>query len=196
MSTPKTSSARRRWNRAAKTWPGWAMLVFALIGLLAVGGTRDPGPRSVGGRVDDISRRIACPTCDGESVYESRANASESIRSEITAQVNQGGRSDDEIIEFIAARFGGEVLLVPRSSGIEALAWAIPAAALVCALAGLTVAFRRWQVAARSGREATDEDYLLVDNALADLAQADATRRSRAEPGGSAPPGDRERGSP
>lgn len=163
------SSAPRRWNRSLKRWPGWAALMIVAVALLAVGSTRDAGPRSPGDRVDDISRRLACPVCDGESVFESRNNASDSIRSEITAQVGDGARTDDQIIEFIADRFGAQVLLVPRSSGIEALAWAIPAAALVCGLAGLAVAFRRWRLEAAQRHGATEQDYALVDAALAEL---------------------------
>jgi cytochrome c-type biogenesis protein CcmH len=175
-----TTSRTRRWNRSVKRWPGWAALLIVLVGLFAVGVTRDAGPRSPGDRVDDISRRLACPVCDGESVFESRNNASDSIRSEITAQVGDGARTDDEIIEFIADRFGAQVLLVPRSSGIEALAWAIPAAALVCGVAGLAVAFRRWRLDAAERHGATDQDYALVDAALAEF---DAEHRAVPPPG-------------
>jgi cytochrome c-type biogenesis protein CcmH len=157
----------RRWNRALKGWPSWVVLVFAVVTLVAVGATRDGGPQSAGDRVDSISRRLACPVCDGESVFESRNNASDSIRSEITAQVADGRLGDDQIIEFIASRFGAQVLLVPRSSGIEALVWAIPAAALVVALAGLTLAFRRWRDEARAYPAATAADFDLVATALA-----------------------------
>jgi cytochrome c-type biogenesis protein CcmH len=160
----------RRWNRVLKRWPSWVVLVFAVITLVAVGATRDGGPQSAGDRVDSISRRLACPVCDGESVFESRNNASDSIRSEITAQVADGRLGDDQIIEFIASRFGAQVLLVPRSSGIEALVWAIPAAALVVALAGLTLAFRRWRDEARAYPTATEEDFDLVATALAEPA--------------------------
>lgn len=164
----------RRVNRALKGRWGWVALVFMVAGLLAVGATRDAGPRTASDRVDDISRRVACPVCDGESVFESRHPTSRGIRAEITAQVAEGNRTDEQIIQSIAASFeGSQILLVPRSSGVEALAWAIPAAALVCALAGLTVAFRRWQVAARLARGATDEDYALVDAAMS---------RERSEP--------------
>lgn len=162
------------WNRTIKRWPAWMLLVFALVGLLAVGSTRDTGPRTPSERVDDITKRVACPICDGESVFESRNNASESIRSEVRAQVGENIRTDDEIIEFIAERYGGQVLLVPRATGIEALAWAIPAAAFVCGVAGLSVAFRRWRQQAGSSRGATEADYELVGRALADDASAAA----------------------
>ena len=62
--------------------------------------------------------------------------------------------------------FGGQVLLVPRSSGIDALVWALPVAALICALAGLATAFRRWRVSGEF--VVSDAERELVDKALHD----------------------------
>jgi cytochrome c-type biogenesis protein CcmH len=156
-------------NRRVKRWPGWVALVLVVVGLLAVGVTRDAGPQTEGDRIDGIARRIACPICDGESVYESRNNASVSIRTEIEAQVREGARTDDEIIGYIADRYRGDVLLVPRATGLDTLVWALPVAALVCGLAGLAVAFRRWSLAARATTGATDDDYALVERAMRDV---------------------------
>jgi len=158
----------RTLNRSLKTWPGWAALVVVLMALLAVGSVRDSGPRTPAERIDDIARRVACPVCDGESVFESRNTASLNIRSEITAQVFDGVRSDTEIIAFIADRYGGQVLLVPRSTGVEALVWAIPAAAFVIGCAALVMVFRRWSREAAAATGATAADYELVAAALAE----------------------------
>ncbi|MCU0259411.1 MAG: cytochrome c-type biogenesis protein CcmH [Ilumatobacteraceae bacterium] len=157
----------RSLNRRLKSTAGWVALLFVVVAALAVGATRDTGPQSAGDRVDAISRRIACPECDGESVYESRSRASEAIRTEIRAQVNAGRADDDQIIEFVAERFGGQVLLVPRSTGIEALAWALPAAALVVGVTALFFAFRRWRLEAAGVPEPTDDDIALVAEARA-----------------------------
>lgn len=153
------------WNRTVKRWPGWVFLLLVVVGLLAIGTTRDSGPRTPQERVEEISKRLACPVCDGESVFESRNNASQGIRTEIASQVNGGVATDDEIVTFIEQRFGGKVLLVPRATGIDALVWALPAAALVCAVAGLAVAFRRWKRAADVVPD--DADRALVAEALA-----------------------------
>lgn len=147
-----------------KRWPGWVLLVLVVGGLLAVGATRDSGPRTPQERVEAISKRLACPICDGESVFESRNNASVAIRAAITEQVNAGVANDDEIVTYVEQRFGGRVLLVPKATGIDALVWALPAAALVCAVVGLGVAFRRWRLAA--GLEPDDADRALVAAAL------------------------------
>ncbi|MEO8363760.1 MAG: cytochrome c-type biogenesis protein [Ilumatobacteraceae bacterium] len=145
----------------------WVVMLIIVGLLLAVGASRDGGPRTQQERVDAISKRLACPTCQGESVYVSRASAAVSLREEIARQVGSGTRSDDQIVAYVEQRFGGQVLLVPRSSGIDALVWALPVAALICALVGLVAAFRRWKVS--NAPEIGDAERELVQKALDDF---------------------------
>ena len=142
----------------------WAVMAILVGLLLAIGASQDRGPRTQQERVDEIAKRLACPTCQGESVYVSRASAAVSLRDEIARQIRSGERTDDQIIAYVEERFGGQVLLVPRSSGLDALVWALPVAALICALVGLAVAFRRWRVSIET--EISDADRALVDEAL------------------------------
>ena len=149
-----------------KRWPGWALLVLVVVPVLAVGATRDAGARSPEERVEEISKRLACPICDGESVYESQNSASSAIRSEIRAQVTTSDATDDEVIAYIVQNFGAQTQLVPSASGFDSLVWALPTAALVCAAVGLGVAFRRWRAAVDTVPD--DADRALVAEALAD----------------------------
>ena len=149
-----------------KRWPGWVALVFVLVGFLAVGSTRDTGPRTPDERIEAISKRVACPVCQGESVYESRHPTSENIKDAIQDRVQEGVLSDDEIVQSIVGARQGQELLVPTADGIEALAWALPATAFVVGVAGLAVAFRRWQRNSASLAPATAEDFELVARAM------------------------------
>jgi cytochrome c-type biogenesis protein CcmH len=153
---------------ALKKWPAWVLLVFVVVAFLAVGATRDDGPSTPEERADAIAQRVACPVCDGESVFESRNTASVNIRNRITQLVDDGQASDDEIIADIEASFGGRILLVPKATGFDALVWALPVAALICAVAGLAVAFRRWRRDATAAADPTVEDRAMVAAALAD----------------------------
>jgi cytochrome c-type biogenesis protein CcmH len=159
---------RRQVNRTVKRWPGWVVLVLVVVGLTAFGVTRDTGPRTPDERIESISKRLACPVCQGESVYESRNTASVQIREAIKQAVADGRQSDDEIIESVVNAYDGEELLVPTASGVEALAWALPATALVIGVVGLALAFRRWRESAAGLGEATADDYALVARARAD----------------------------
>ena len=153
-----------------KSWPAWVLMLLVASSALAVGATRDSGPSTQAERIDEISKRLACPTCDGESVFESRGSASVAIRNEVARLVGEGQLSDGEIVRAIEASFGSDVLLVPRSSGIEGLVWALPVAVAVVAVVFMGFVFQRWRRESRA-LVATDADEVLVARA----------RRSRGE---------------
>jgi cytochrome c-type biogenesis protein CcmH len=159
------NGSRSRSSRL-KGWPGWVLLLFVVVGFLAVGATRDSGPRTPDERVEAISKRVACPVCSGESVYESRHPTSENIKDAIQDRVDEGVLSDEEIIQEIVGAREGQELLVPTADGIEALAWALPATAFVVGSAGLAMAFRRWQRNSQRLAPATEEDFALVAEAM------------------------------
>ena len=138
-------------------------MVVVLAAFLTVGFTRSGGARTNQERVDAIAKTIKCPVCRSESVFDSKADASQNIRDEIARQV-AAGRSDDQIRAFINARFQDQgLLLVPPTSGVDSLVWVLPVVALVLAAGGLVVAFRKWRLAPDT--VPTDDDRALVDAA-------------------------------
>jgi cytochrome c-type biogenesis protein CcmH len=156
-----------------KSWPMWVLMALITVSLLAVGTTRDKGPLTQGDRIDAITKRVACPTCDGESVFVSRASAAEAIRKQVAREVAAGEKSDTEIIGSIADSFNGKILLVPRATGLDSLVWVLPIAVLVCAVAGLAMAFRKWRRQNTAG--ASGDDFALVNKLLADDVGVDPT---------------------
>lgn len=162
---PRVGAPRKR-GASLKGWPGWVLLLFVLVGFLAVGASRDAGPRTPDERVEAISKRVACPVCQGESVYESRHPTSENIKDAIQDRVEEGVLSDAEIIQSIVGARQGQELLVPTADGVEALAWALPATAFVVGVAGLAIAFRRWQRNSASLEPATEDDFAIVAEAM------------------------------
>jgi cytochrome c-type biogenesis protein CcmH len=155
-------------NRRLKRWPGWALLFVVVVAAMAVGVSRDDGPRTPAERAAALADRVACPVCDGESVAESRNAASENIRTAIRQLVDDGGASDEQILSYLETNYGGQILLVPRATGFDALVWALPVAALVCAVAALTATFLRWRREAAGDHDPTDEDRALVAAAMDD----------------------------
>ena len=143
--------------------PVWILMLLLTVGLLAFGTLRDRGPLTQQGRIDAISKQLACPTCNGESIYVSRAPAAEAIRNEIAREVASGQNSDDQIVAVIESSFPGSVLL-PRTDGVESLIWILPVVAMVGGLCVLGLVFRRWKNASLA--HASDEDFAIVEAAF------------------------------
>lgn len=142
----------------------WLAMFLLVAVLLVFGASRTGGPKTQQDRIDSITSVLACPTCSGESVFVSRAAAAESIRAEVARQVAAGLRSDEQIMSYIEQRFGGQVLLVPRATGVDSLVWALPVAALVFSMFLLVSAFVKWR--GNKPTSPTSQDEQIVARAL------------------------------
>ena len=145
---------------------GWLVMACAVAALLAVGVHRAGQPRTADQRELAIAKQLACPVCDGESVAESQAASAVQIRGRIKELVDAGQLSDTAIAETIDAAYQDDLALEPSGSGIDSLAWALPAVVAVIAAAGLVAAFGRWRRAAVA--VPSDDDRDIVAQALAD----------------------------
>lgn len=101
-------------------------------------------------RYDKLIAELRCPKCLNSNLAGSDAPIAASLRTAIREQIAEG-RSDEEIIEFMTARYGDFVLYRPRLTVGTAALWFGPPALL---LLGFFV-LRRMLVAARAQR---DED--------------------------------------
>ena len=88
------TTRRARSTARLKAWPGWLLLALVVVGLLAFGTARELGPMSPDERVEVITRRLACPICDGESVYES-SRALGTAREDLARAERAGDGADD-----------------------------------------------------------------------------------------------------
>lgn len=146
-----------------------ALPVVALAAVIAValvvgGAGRSGGPRSAEGRAEAIAEDLRCPVCQGLSVADSHSPTAEAMYDDIRRRV-ETGQSDSAIKAYYVSRYGEWVLLDPDTSGVGVVVWILPVAALLLAVGGLALAFRRWR--RQPGRIATDEDRALVEAALA-----------------------------
>ena len=141
----------------------WLAMAAVLVVALAVAARGSSGPPTDAQRATRIADKVRCPTCRGLSAADSDAPAARAIREEVLRRV-QAGETDDQILGYLVSRYGTEILLKPEGGGVAGLVWALPAAALVAAVGGLGVAFRRWR--ARPGVQVSPDDRALVDEAL------------------------------
>jgi cytochrome c-type biogenesis protein CcmH/NrfF len=139
-----------------------AAVLAVMVALLAGAGVAMW--RSLGRPAGDPAERLAaglrCPACQGESVADSRSPVAAAMRAAIAAQLRDG-RTPEQVRAWLVQRYGPEVLATPPASGIGALLWAVPAAALVTGVAVAARTARRGcrpagSAAAAGGATASD----------------------------------------
>ncbi|MDQ3569117.1 MAG: cytochrome c-type biogenesis protein CcmH [Actinomycetota bacterium] len=145
-----------------RSWLPYLVMGPVLMVALVVGSGGSGPPPTPAQRADRIAREVRCPTCESQSAADSRAPASDAIREEIRRRVD-AGEGDGAIRSFLVSRYGKDILLKPEARGVTGLVWVLPVVALLCALAGLGLAFGRRRARPRSG--VTREDEALVAEA-------------------------------
>lgn len=93
-------------------------------------------------RAQAIGMQIRCPVCQGEPIEESRADIAGDLRVLVRERL-VAGDTDDEVIDYIAARYGDTVRLNPPAEGAGLILWlAGPALILIALGVGFTM-FRK-----------------------------------------------------
>ncbi|WP_341677473.1 cytochrome c-type biogenesis protein [Niveibacterium sp. SC-1] len=93
-------------------------------------------------RLINIAQELRCLVCQNESLAGSRAELAEDLRREVREQI-RAGKSDQEIKDYLVARYGNFVLYRPPLEGSTVLLWVGPFVLLVGAAAGLLLFVRR-----------------------------------------------------
>jgi cytochrome c-type biogenesis protein CcmH len=94
-------------------------------------------------RARALSQELRCMVCQNQSIDDSDAPLARDLRLLVRERL-AGGDTDQQVLDFLVARYGDFVLLKPRFSARTALLWLLPPAAVVFGLAGLLYgAYRR-----------------------------------------------------
>lgn len=89
-------------------------------------------------RYETLIDEVRCLVCQNQTIKDSNAFLAQDLRREIRRLIAEG-KSDDEIADFLVARYGEFALYRPRFSGKTLLLWLAPALLLVI---GGVVVFR------------------------------------------------------
>ena len=84
-------------------------------------------------RFYSLIKEIRCPKCTSGSLASSNAPVSQDIKNKIIEQIKEG-KSDKEIKEYIASRFGSSVLYNPGFNKDTYILWFAPFLILLIAL--------------------------------------------------------------
>ncbi len=114
-------------------------------------------------RARAISALIRCPVCRGESIDESNAGIARDLRLIVRERL-VAGDGDDQVVDYLVARYGEFILFRPRASGANLILWIAGPAMLVIGLTGAILYLRRRRSALTGAQALTaDEETRLVE---------------------------------
>jgi cytochrome c-type biogenesis protein CcmH len=93
-------------------------------------------------RARDISKGLRCLVCANESIDESNAGLARDLRILVRERL-LAGDNDDQVIEFVTARYGDYVLLKPPFQLNSLLLWLAPLLIFVMSVLAVFAYYRR-----------------------------------------------------
>jgi len=122
----------------------------------------DPGLEA---RARALSSEIRCLVCQNQSIDDSDAQLAKDLRVLVREKLVEGN-SDQQVLDFLVARYGEFVLLKPRFGWHTLLLWVLPLIALIAGLWILQKLFRK-SVQEDSGiTSLTDEEKIQLSKIL------------------------------
>ncbi|HZC23009.1 MAG TPA: cytochrome c-type biogenesis protein CcmH [Candidatus Binatia bacterium] len=99
-------------------------------------------------RFHDLSHRLMCSCGCAQMLGECNhigCAESDRGRAELTAAIGSG-KTDQQILDSFAAKYGATVLAAPPTHGFDLTAWIIPFAVFAAALLATILLVRRWSI--------------------------------------------------
>ena len=104
-----------------------------------------------------LSTELRCPKCQNQNIADSNAPISQDLRKLLYQQL-EAGADDEEILDYMVARYGEFVRYRPRFDGVTAMLWLAP---ILLLIAGVVVA---WLSLRGRRRPATDTENLSAED--------------------------------
>jgi cytochrome c-type biogenesis protein CcmH len=93
-------------------------------------------------RARELSRELRCMVCQNQSIDDSEAPLARDLRLLVRERLTKGD-TDQQVLNFLVARYGEFVLLKPPLESKTIILWALPPVALLAGAIGLLFAVRR-----------------------------------------------------
>ena len=87
-------------------------------------------------RAREISHELRCMVCQNQSIDDSEAPLARDLRLLVRERL-KAGDSDNQVLDYMVARYGEFVLLKPRLSWHTAILWGAPLAILLAGLVAI-----------------------------------------------------------
>lgn len=105
-------------------------------------------------RYRQLSLELRCPKCQNQNIADSNAPISQDLRKLLYQQL-EAGASDQEILDYMVARYGEFVRYRPSFNGATAALWLAP---FVLLLAGITAAMLTLRGRRKASAVLSDDD--------------------------------------
>jgi cytochrome c-type biogenesis protein CcmH len=92
-------------------------------------------------RAVKLAEKLRCLVCQNQTIAESNAELAQDLRRQVHEQI-AAGKSDDEIVDYMVARYGDFVLYQPPVKPTTVLLWAGPALLLLLGVFGVVRVLR------------------------------------------------------
>src|SRR5574342_328668 len=89
-----------------------------------------------------LSKELRCMVCQNQSIDDSDAPLARDLRILVRERLTAGD-SDQQVLDFLTARYGDFILLKPRFGSQTAILWLTPAVVVVIGALGLLLLVRR-----------------------------------------------------
>ena len=134
--------------KRARSLPRCCVAAVALSPLLVFAADAVPTEKDsvAASRAVKLSEKLRCLVCQNQTIADSNAELAQDLRRQVREQI-AAGKSDDEIVAYMVARYGDFVLYQPPVKATTVLLWAGPALLLLLGVFGLVRMLR-----ARRGR--------------------------------------------
>ena len=138
-------------------------LVLALTALAAAAKEAVPeaADPALEARMNRITSELRCLVCQNQTIADSTADLAADLRRE-TRELLKQGKSDQEVVDYMTARYGDFVLYRPPLRPTTVLLWFGPALMLIIGAAVLVLVLRRRSRMTGDAFEADDEDDAMV----------------------------------
>ena len=98
-------------------------------------------------RARSLSKELRCMVCQNQSIDDSEAPLAHDLRVLVRERL-AAGDSDQQVLDYLVARYGEFVLLKPPLSWHTALLWGLPPGVLLIGVAAIVVVLTRRRGAA------------------------------------------------
>ncbi len=98
-------------------------------------------------RAVKLTEKLRCLVCQNQTIADSNAELAQDLRRQVHEQI-AAGKTDDEIVDYMVARYGDFVLYQPPLKATTVLLWAGPALLLLIGFVGLVRIVRARRAAA------------------------------------------------